>query len=383
MKKIEVKIKQKDKGFKDLSLLNLRDEVVNFLYKDTVANSTKVDLQFFIILYFILIRVGDKTFLEKILDEGMPKFSSLNSSFAKEKGYLRTRQYRKMVEEHGLSKLFENDIFFLLIESIMQVEEMQKRYASFLKEHAEVEDTIKRIATDYTPKIAKSFESFQSKRIQDDRYDEYGNYYDLSKSVYRTVRMRNVRNLDLNLQKYTSVKEITSKSPVDLTFLQHIDPQIIFDLWDKFHVAEYMKSTWDFANNTPIVSNAVGAVAGIKLLDLVNKFTTWKRTNGKINLVEKNKARREFEGSKNKNGKALEDLTLRLVDSVLKADERREKEVEELRVWVNELTSKSVVSQDKVKIKKLEERIAQLENLSVTSEIIDDKKNSENELGKE
>jgi len=41
MKKIEITIKEKDKGTTDLSLLNLREEIINFLYKDTVANSTK------------------------------------------------------------------------------------------------------------------------------------------------------------------------------------------------------------------------------------------------------------------------------------------------------------------------------------------------------
>lgn len=60
MKKIEVQIKEKDKGNKDLSLLNLRDEIVNFLYKDTIASSTKADLQFYVLLFFISIKVKDK-----------------------------------------------------------------------------------------------------------------------------------------------------------------------------------------------------------------------------------------------------------------------------------------------------------------------------------
>jgi Na+/proline symporter len=47
-----------------------KDEIVNFLYKDTIASSTKIDLQFFILLYFISIRCGENIFLEKILDDG-------------------------------------------------------------------------------------------------------------------------------------------------------------------------------------------------------------------------------------------------------------------------------------------------------------------------
>lgn len=370
MKKIEVKIKEKDKGIKDLSLLNLRDEVVNFLYKDTVANSTKADLQFFVLLYFVSIKIGKETFLEKILDEGIPKFKKLNEAFANKKGYLRAREYRKMVEQHGLAELFENDIFFVLIESILNADEIADRYASFLEKHTEIERVITAIRKKYAPQLNTSFEKFKTSRIQDDRYDEYGNYHDLSKSVYRTVRMRNSRNLDLNLQKYTSVKELTSKSPIDLTFLQHVDPQIIFDLWDKYHVTEYMKSAWRIANDSPIISGTISGILG----GLVVKFTTWKRTDGKSNRKNKDKAKQEFEDSKRQNGQVLDDLTMRLVDSVLKANDRLEKEVEDTRTKIRELSGKGVVVQDKEAIKKLEARVAQLENLSVSAKVVDDKK---------
>jgi hypothetical protein len=368
MKKIEIKIRQKEKGLRELSLLNLRDEVVDFLYKETIANSTKVDLQFFVILYFALIRIGNETLLEKILNEGIPKFTNLNNAFANETGYLRAHQYRKMIEEYGLIELFENDIFFLLIESMMQIEEMQARFETFLKEHAEIEVVLNKVAVNYAPKIVASFEIFQSKRIKDDRYDEYGRYYDLSKSVYRTVRMRNARNLDLNLQKYTSIREITSKSPIDLTFFQQVDPQIIFSLWDKFHVADYMKTAWNFANDYPLVSGA----ASMALYDLVKKFGQWKRIDGKKNHAAKNKARREFDKSKSRNGKTLDDLTLRLVNSVLRANERLEKEIERSKVQLGELSDSSISSHNKAKIKKLESRIAQLENLVVSSKLIED-----------
>lgn len=369
MKKIEVKIKEKDKGLKDLSLLNLRDEVVNFLYKDTVANSTKADLQFFVLLYFISIRIGDKTFLENILDDGIPKFNKLNESFAVKRGHLRSTEYRKMVDDHELTGLFENDIFFVLIESILNIEEIELKFTPFLKKNPEVERAVKTIVAKYAPLLSTSLANFKSSKIEDDRYDEYGNYHDLSKSVYRTVRMRNSRNLDLNLQKYTSIREITSKSPVDLTFLQHVDPQIIFDLWDKYHLAEYMKSAWRTANDTPIIANTVGGIFG----GLVVLYAQWRLVDGKKNRVEKDKAKQKFEKSKKENGQVLDDLTLRLVDSVLKSNERLEKEIKDSHTQVKELSSKGVVFQDKERIKKLEERIAQLENLSVSARVIEDK----------
>jgi hypothetical protein len=370
MKKIEVKIKEKDKGIRDLSLLNLRDEVVNFLYKDTVANSTKADLQFFVLLYFISIRIGNETFLEKILDEGIPKFNKLNESFARKKSYLRATEYRKMVEDHGLSDLFENDIFFVLVEAILNIKEIKQRYEAFLKKNSEVNRVIEAMGIKYAPQFRTSFAEFKSSKIKDDRYDEYGNYHDLSKSVYRTVRMRNSRNLDLNLQKYTSVKEITSKSPIDLTFLQHIDSQIIFDLWDKYHVAGYMKSIWRIANDSPIISGSISGIFG----GLVVKFSEWKLIDGKRNRTEKDKAKQEFDKLKNENGKLLDELTLRLVDSVLKANERLEKEVDDTRTKIRELSGKGIVMQDKELIKKLEMRVGQLENLSVSAKVVDDLK---------
>ena len=370
MKKIEVTIKEKDKGTKDLSLLNLREEIVNFLYKDTVANSTKADLQFFVLLFFIAIKIDGKTFLEKILSDGIPKFNKLNESFAKKKGYLRAKEYRKMVEEHGLSELFENDIFFVLIEAILNIEEIEQKFSSFYKQNKDIERAIKDIKSEYFDKLSSSFDEFKSSKIQDDRYDEQGNYHDLSKSVYRTVRMRNSRNLDLNLQKYTSIKKITSESPIDLIFFQHIDPQIIFDLWDKYHVAEYMKSMWRVANNSPIISGTLSGVLG----GLVVKFADWKLADGKKNRGGKDKAKQEFETAKKADGKVLDDLTLRLVDSVLKANERLEKEIDDTRTKARELSGKGVVLQDKEAIKKLEERIAQLENLSVSAKLVDEKK---------
>ncbi|OGD66753.1 hypothetical protein A2442_01360 [Candidatus Campbellbacteria bacterium RIFOXYC2_FULL_35_25] len=367
MKKIEVKITEKDKGTKDLSLLNLRDEVVNFLYKDTVANSTKTDMQFFVLLFFASIQVEQKTFLEKILEDGVPKFKKLNAVFSNRKGYLHAGEYKKMVDEHGLTELFKNDIFFVIIEAVLNIDEIKSRFSELFEKHKKLGDSIISIGEKYSRDLEESFKDFQTSRIQDDRYDEHGNYHDLSKSVYRTVRMRNSRNLDLNLQRYTSIKKITSESPVDLTFLQHIDPQIIFDLWDKYQVAEYMKSMWSTANNSPIIANTVGGIFG----GLVVLYAQWKLIDGRKNRTEKKKAKQKFEKSKTENGHILDDLTLRLVDSVLKANERLEKEVEVNRTKVRELSSENLLIQDKDKIKKLEERIAQLENLSVQAKVID------------
>ena len=371
MKKIKVEIKEKDKGSKTLSLLNLRDEVVNFLYKDTIANSTKADLQFFVLLFFISIQVKGRTLLESIFDESIPKFKKLNLSFSGKKGRLHSGEYEKLVKENELSEIFKYDIFFILIEAILNIEEIEKKFATFTKAHPEIGKTLKAVKYKYFQKLNAGLKTFQSSKIEDDRYDDRGNYHDLSKSVYRTVRMRNSRNLDLNLQKYTSIEEITSKSPIDLTFFQHIDPQIIFDLWDKYHLAEYVQE---------VATEAVTTIRNhfdfnINLGDLVNAWLIYKWTHPN-ERKEKAKAKQALENTKAKpkSGKALEELTSTLIRSVLNANERLKKEIEEGKKQIRELTKKEIVVQDKEAIKKLEDRIAQLENLSVKAEVIEEGK---------
>ena len=61
MKKIEVTVREIDKGTSDLTLLNVREELVNVLYKETVAYSTKADQQFYVLLFFVYPLLTDRT----------------------------------------------------------------------------------------------------------------------------------------------------------------------------------------------------------------------------------------------------------------------------------------------------------------------------------
>lgn len=363
MRHIRVTIREKDKQARKLTLLNLREEVVNFLYRDTVANSTKADLQFYILIYFALIPFNEQSFLEAILDEGMPKFSRLNEAFAQHKGYLRAGEYQAMVNEYGLTELFQNDIFFVLVEAVLNVDVIENKFSDFYKNNPKLKKVIETLRTKYTPELRKEIRRFSSSKIEDDRYDDNGNYHDLSKSVYRTIRMRNSRNLDLNLQRYTDVKEITSQSPVVVEIIQHADPQIIFDLWEKYHVAEYMLSLLSKADHSSIAS---GVIVG-----LILRFNLWKGINGVLHRKDKEKARQGFEEEKQKNGAALDDLTSELVKSVLQANERREEEVDSLKKRV-EFLENAQTQQDKEDLKKLQDRVANLENLEVEAKETDE-----------
>jgi hypothetical protein len=364
MKHIEVHVKEQTKGSRKLTLLNLRDEVVNFLYKDTVASSTKSDLQFFVLLFFVSVPAGKGSLLERVLDQALPRLKRLNRHLASKKTYLKRSEYRSLVEEYGLAQIFERDVFFVLSEAILDFDEIEPRFRTFYQQNEGLKRVIEEVKSRYAPELRDIFVLFESSRIQDDRYDDNGNYHDLSKSVYRTIRMRNSRNLDLNLQKYTTVKSITSQSPVDLTFLQHVNPQIVFDLWDKYQVAHYAKPLWDNISGNPVVNGVVGSF----LWDLIKPYVRWKRVNGATHRKEKRAAKQEFEISKARHGKDIDDLTLRLVDSVLKSNERLQKDIDLLQDKL--AAEQAKVAQDKDEVKKLKEHIARLENLSIDAKLI-------------
>jgi hypothetical protein len=373
MKVIEVKITEKDKDGKNLSLFNLREEIVNFLYRDTVAVSTKADLQFYLLLFFLSLKVNNQTFVEAILTDALPKFKKLNEALSAKSGYLKTGEYSKKVEEHGLSEVFKNDIFFLLIESILNKGEISNKYQDFFKINNELNTAFTNVCSKYYQELTEYLDIFSASRIQDDREDEYGNTHDLSKSVYRMVRMRNARALNLNLQRYTEVKSITSQSPIDLTFLQQVDPQIIFDIWDRLQVVEYSKQIWRGANNSPIISGTVSGILG----GLVVKYFDWKGADGRSNKKDRDKKKVAFQEAKKSNDPTLESLTLRLVDSVLDANKRLGEQVDSLKKLHKEESQRQVAMQNKTQIKKLEKRIKELENLVITAKLKEKQKKHE------
>jgi len=113
----------------------------------------------------------------------------------------------------------------------------------------------------------------------------------------------------------------------------------------------------------------------VDLGDVVTAWLAWKLTNPQ-ERKDKAKAKEAFDDMKNKpaNNKTLDDLTSTLVKSVLNSNERLQKEIEENREKIKELSRKGVAVQQKEAIEKLEERVKQLENLSITTRLIDDEK---------
>gem|GEM_PF-1863928 len=360
MKTIEVKITEIDKGDRNLSFSNLKDEVVNFLYQDTVANSTKDDQLFYILFPFLVARSGNGSLLEVIFDKAIPKVRALNEDFNSMKRRLNAGEYRRMVDAAGLEEIFRFDLFFLLVEAVQRTKEIEHRYSSFLNKHHDIKSTLDRINSKYSHELDTLMRGFRSSEITDVRVDDRGISHDLSKSVYRTVRMRNARSLNFNIQRYTTVKEITSKSPILVSFLQYIDPQIMFDLWDKYHVADYVSGF-----GSGLADQFQSRVdTKFNLGELINGYLIWKMQGPSD---ARDKARAEFQktASRPQNKQVLEDLTETAVDSVMQSDTHRKKEVARLERDLSILEKAGIAARDKEEIAGLRNRIDRLKNIEI------------------
>lgn len=366
MKTIKVKIEEIDKGSKNLSIFNLRDEIANFLYRDTIASSARIDQLFFVLIFFAGCKNGNQSLLETILEVSLPKLENLNDSFHNLNRQLRTGEYTTLKSEVGLDQIFKFDLFFILAEAISRLDVIQREYAEFLSGHKEISEALSRIEAKYGGELAKSLARFSAYEIADERVDVNGRSQDMGKSVYRMVHMRNARNLNVNLQKYTTVQDITSRSPIVVVLLQHMDPQMIFDLWDKYHVAAYASGFWD---GLVMEFNArVDLNQKFNLNDLIMAYAVWKMERDKPKREQKHS---DFVHVKNdeSNRNSLEAITLRATKSVLDAPQHLTELIRQYRVRLRRLESTSIELQDKEAIEKLKDQIAQLENLRVSAEL--------------
>lgn len=366
MKYIEVSIREKDKRKKNLTLVNMRDELVNFMYRDTVASSSRIDQQFYILLYFASLKVGDKSLIEALLDAALPRFQKLSEDLSGRRAYLKKHEYNESVKKHGLENFFTYDIFFIICEAIIDIENIEKRYKNLYESNEHMTAIMASLKRRYRPDIVQYYSLFSSSRIKDERIDDYGFTHDLSKSVYRTIKMRNAKNFELNLQRYTRIKKVTSNSPIVLDIIQIVDPQIIFDLWDKYHVFDYMTGILKFVDDSSILSGAIGAVLGPTLLE---KYNAWKAARQGQDKKYKATTREAFKVAKSQHSEQLEDINLKLVQSVMDANKHLSEEVSFLREALKREQEKTVMKDDD-EIKRLKKRIDQLENVEVTTSAV-------------
>lgn len=363
MKYIEVRIREKDKKKKKLTLFNLRDELVNFLYKDTVAGSSKTDQRFYLLLYFASIKVGDKTLIETLLDIALPRFERLSDKLSGRKSYLAKHEYKEYVVEFGLSEFFTYDIFFILCEAIIEIEDIEKKYGKLYADSDYMASLMQVLKAEYRPRIIKSYSLFNTSRIKDERTDEDGLVHDLSKGVYRTIKMRNAKNFEVNLQRYTRVKKVTSESPIVLDIIQIVDPQIIFDLWSKYHVFDYVTNVWKFIEGSPVLSGATGGIIAGNVLE---KYNAWRGARRGKDKKLKQTSREAFKVAKNQASEQLDSINVMLVRSVMDANKHLLEEVDYLKKALEREQSRGAATNDE-EVKLLKARIEKLENIEVTT----------------
>lgn len=367
MKTIAVHIRESDKGDRDLTLQNLREEIVGFMYRQTVSRSTKADMQFYVLLFYASIPAKDKTALEAILDEGIPKFRKFTDAMASRRGNLRRNEYAELKEQYGLEPLFYKDLFFVITGAVLNINQIESRFADIIQRDKNLSEVIDRLKQTYSPQLQPLFEQFMGSKIEDTRVDDNGNVHDLSKSVYRPVYMRSSRNLEMNLQRYTSVKKIESNSPIEFMFLQHVDPNTLIHLWDKYDVARYMvtivKSTGAAANS----NLGAGILSG-----LIVAYIQQRRINGAEDRKAKNTATTELDIEKARHQKEMDELNAKLVQSILDSNQALRQEVRRLKDEQLAEARKSKAVRDEELLKSLTQRISRLEKLVITTEVQDD-----------
>jgi hypothetical protein len=358
MKKIEIKISEKDKLGKYLTLLNFRDELVNFMYKKTIADSSRTSMRFFVLIFFLSLKVDSKSLLMSLFEENIEKIINLNKAFSgREK--LRAGEYAELIKNNGLEQIFKYDIFFILITTVLDSDRILSKFSKYFSENTEVAEEFIKVIEKYGEVLADFDMDFKTHLIADDRIDDTGESHDLSKSVYRTIKMRTSRSIDLELHKYAELRVVKSESPIDLTIIQHIDPQIIIDLWNTYNLGDYVKVIWHGIGNVVVAYEFKQILA--------DKWLKWKVIDGKKNRKEKLKAKTEFDVAKNdpeQNIKLMQ-LVGVLAESVIKSNEHLQNEIRVLKEKKKTVAREKILIGKDKKIKELEERIEKLENIEV------------------
>ncbi len=363
MEKYKIQIKEKEKFIRKLSFLNLRDEVTNFMYKKTIASASRRDLLLFVLIFFLSIKKPNakNSLLYSLLEQNLEKLQKFNKFLEEKRVMLKQGEYEKIKEKFKLTDALKYDVLFLLIEGVTDAEILKIKYSDFFKKNKELLKEFDVVVAKFGQQVDMTYLKFKEFHIEDDRYDEEtGEHYDLSKSVYRPVKMRLRRKLDISLQQFTEIKEIKSESPIIVDFIQSVDPDIIFELWEKYHLVEYLKGIYD------LIKNNVSLSLNLDLGDLIIGYILWKTTDGR-KKKEKEEKNDNFKQKKTEYLKKENSLLKALNSSLQKTQESLEKEIENLENRLGKLEKKSELTGEENQLKKaISLELKKLKNLSVT-----------------
>ncbi|PIR51445.1 hypothetical protein COU78_01755 [Candidatus Peregrinibacteria bacterium CG10_big_fil_rev_8_21_14_0_10_49_24] len=372
-----VRLRQKEKAAFPVS--HLRE--IYEMYNDTIAQSSRQDLGFFVLVAFLSIQNDKESMMKKLLVENLPKLEKLSEKIGSLDRYLRKNEYAEFKEELKLENVLARDVFFLLLRTISNFDVLEIKFKNFLNNSPKIYTEIKNIRKEFGSRIDRFQFTFAQSRIRDDRVDdETGNTLYLSKSVDRTIGMRLVRRLDISLQNYTDIIEIKKNSPIDFSFLQYVDPQLLIDIWNAFHLDRYfidLVGTPDAAvrflqNHFSLDVNLGDGVAILFYNWLYQRLLA--PTNKK---KERKEAKEEYEEQKPDliKSERVTDLMAVLVQSILKTKENVDNEIKRLKEKLVEYQMiEKPNKKEKQVIKSLEGEIHKLENLIVNVERKDSEK---------
>jgi hypothetical protein len=342
------------------------------MYKKTVAESARNSMVFYLLLFFLSVKGKKKLLLEELLEANINKVEKLNRELASFP-QLKRGQYSDLVDKVGLKSVFQFDVFFAVILAFKNVEEIKTEFNSYFKANPTTLKELDRLNDIYGNRLSVFFENFEKNLIEDDRVGYTGESLDLSKSVYRTIKMRSSRRMDLTLHKYAEVKSISSQSPIVVEGIQSIDPQVVISIWEAYNLGEYVKDAWELTDEH-IINNwffqgavVAGSVEGVKWL-------RWKVINGTKNRKEKNAARVDFKDAiqKKREDEAEDPIQDALAKSVMASNDYLRNEVKELKAERKLLDERQdlAINHNK-RIKDLEDKIEKLENVEVKVEELD------------
>ncbi len=253
-----VNIKEKQKFIRQLTFQQLNDEIYNFMYKKTILEHSRSNLSLHLLIYFLVLRDSNWNSLAYwIFEKYLDKVNSLNKKFEWKKWNLDAWEYSELKEKEWLTEIFKYDIFFYLIRIFSEIEKLFIEYDDFFNKNEYLKKEIELINLKFWKKVNQIFYEFYGYKIDDVREDDLGNIHDLSKSIYHPIKMRMSKRIDLTLSYRTDIKNITSKSPIDITFIQYIDPKIIFDVWDRFSLTNYIVNLWLIVTTNPLISTTI------------------------------------------------------------------------------------------------------------------------------
>ncbi|MFA5351685.1 MAG: hypothetical protein WC304_00180 [Candidatus Gracilibacteria bacterium] len=369
--KIEIELKQKEKFVEKLSLSNFSKEVIQEMYNNTVVQFSKRDLSFHVLVFFLSLRDEKNSLLYKLLEENLPKLNDLNKKFAQTERKLKKDEYHKYVREVELDGVLKFDILFLLIGCMLDSNKYRIDFKDFFQENSELLIEFNKIDKLFSPDVLFFSQNFRDFKIEDDRYDDKGEYHDLAKSVYRPVQMRINRKSNRFLQQNTEVRILKSQSPVVLNVVQQIDPQITVHIWNSYNLYSFIQpqgiSIWN-------VLGGLGGVAAIGSLAL--QWLSYKSQNGQSHK-EKRAEKKKLQKVQKlpKVVKSSELLNKPLIDAILKTDKSRKIKIKKLKVKLSRLEQKhtlNLLNESEKKMRKtIINELKKLQNLIIKAKKID------------